>query len=167
MTVEAPLLAPVAASRLLFLDELPPLPLCDPTEAARLLRVQRHTLACYRNLGCGPAYYKFGRWIRYAQDDLDAWARRDNAEPRPLAVAAGLPPDSILLVDTATAARFLTLSRFCLLNHRAEGSGPRVHRYGRRSYYSAQELCAWAMTRRIIPATRDQSTVIPLTGIVR
>ena len=28
----------------------------------------------YRSLGGGPIFHKFGKWVRYAVDDLDAWA---------------------------------------------------------------------------------------------
>lgn len=56
--------------RLIFLPDLAPLPLVDPTEAARYLGIRRHSLACYRSLGEGPPYYKSGRWIRYEETDL-------------------------------------------------------------------------------------------------
>lgn len=46
----------------------------DTEAAARYLALSAHTLECYRSLGGGPAYHKFGKWVRYAVDDLDAWA---------------------------------------------------------------------------------------------
>lgn len=58
------------------LNDVQPLRLVTPTLAAKYLTITRHSLACYRNLGGGPAYYKFGRWIRYSIEDLDEWVRR-------------------------------------------------------------------------------------------
>lgn len=122
-----------------------PLPLIDPTSAAKLLGLKRHTLACYRHIGQGPRYYKFGRWIRYARADLLAWAGRSE-----LVEITPVEPDSSarLFVDTPAAARFLTVTRFCLSNYRAEGSGPPFHRHGRRLYYSLAELRDWAKQQR-------------------
>ncbi|PZU06337.1 DNA-binding protein [Sphingomonas sp.] len=57
----------------IHLNDVKPLRLVTPTIAAKYLTITRHSLACYRNLGGGPAYYKFGRWIRYSLDDLDEW----------------------------------------------------------------------------------------------
>lgn len=57
----------------ILLNDLKPLRLVTPTVAAKYLTITRHSLACYRNLGGGPAYYKFGRWIRYSVEDLDGW----------------------------------------------------------------------------------------------
>ena len=36
--------------------------------------LEAHTLECYRSLGGGPVFHKFGKWVRYAVDDLDTWA---------------------------------------------------------------------------------------------
>ena len=139
-----------AYSRITFLPTLEPLPLVDPTEAARFLNVRRHTLACYRNLDQGPVYYKFGRWIRYAWADLQRHA--GNAR---CAVIWGCPElenagrtGELLLVDTPTAARFLTLTRFCFYNYRVEGGGPRFCRFGRRVHYPVDELLRWAEQQR-------------------
>jgi hypothetical protein len=139
---------PGGAPRIMFVRSLEPLPLIDPTAAARMLNLRRHTLACYRCLEEGPAYYKFGRWIRYALADLHQWAGipsdRDTMSPL-------IPEDwthAIRLVDTPTAAHFLTVTRHCLANYRAEGSGPPFHRYGRRLYYALHELRDWAERQR-------------------
>jgi hypothetical protein len=58
MTAEPNLvqLKPAELGPLVFMAELEPLPLADPTAAARFLGIGRHTLACYRSLGDGPAY---------------------------------------------------------------------------------------------------------------
>jgi len=148
-----------------FLDTIEPLPLLDPTAAAELLGVKRHTLACYRNLGDGPAYFKFGRWIRYAPEDLRTWAPRPDDIPLPdnsPTFDARAPAHATYLVDTATAARFLTVTRFCLCNYRVEGSGPPFLRFGRRVHYSTGALWHWAQRQRHRGRPCAQSTV--LTG---
>lgn len=48
----------------------------DTGGAARYLALTPHTLECYRSVGGGPVYHKFGKWVRYAVDDLDAWAAK-------------------------------------------------------------------------------------------
>lgn len=123
MTAEPDRIVPGAAARLVFLEALKPLPLVDPTEAARLLKVKRHTLACYRDRGSGPAYYKFGRWVRYAPTDLRRWI----GEPIESNWTSIEPDDdkgsALVLVNTPTAARFLTITRFGLENYRQIGGG--------------------------------------------
>jgi len=138
------------STSVLFVDAVEPLRLLDPTAAARLLKLKRHTLACYRNLGEGPAYYKFGRWIRYTEADLNNWVGGvwDNLTPSPLETMA--PTHQTVLVNTATAARFLTISIDCLKNYRKGGDGPRMRRCGRRVHYSVAELLAWAQAQRIL-----------------
>jgi hypothetical protein len=42
--------------------------------AARYLGVTVHSLKLHRRADTGPAYYKFGVWVRYAAIDLDDWA---------------------------------------------------------------------------------------------
>ena len=42
-------------------------------EAAEFLRLSRKTLDRYRVSGEGPVFYKFGRRVRYARSDLEAW----------------------------------------------------------------------------------------------
>lgn len=131
---------------LIFVADLEPLPLVDPTEAAAILGIARHTLACYRHLGDGPPFYKFGRWIRYARDDLRRW--RDGTGSK-----SGLPSDEgrtegLRLVAPAIAARFLTVTIPCLRNYRLEGSGPAYLRYSNRIHYPVAELLAWAERHR-------------------
>lgn len=152
--------------RICFVEAPDPLLLIDPTDAARFLKVKRHTLACYRSLDQGPPYYKFGRWIRYAWPDLLQWAGADHpdAASTPLAPRDNGLVDRLLLVDTLTAARFLTLTRFCLDNYRAEGSGPPYHRYGRRLYYCLNELRDWASAQRRTP---QQSAVTNIDTLAR
>jgi hypothetical protein len=57
-----------------FVKEAGPIRFVDTEAAARYLALETHTLECYRSLGDGPAYHKFGKYVRYAVDDLDAWA---------------------------------------------------------------------------------------------
>jgi hypothetical protein len=42
--------------------------------AAQYMSLTLHTLKLLRRTNSGPAYYKFGNWVRYAVRDLDAWA---------------------------------------------------------------------------------------------
>jgi len=53
-------------------------------EAARYLGLGRQTLPKLRLRGSGPIFRKFGRSVRYAIEDLDAWAaehsRRSTSE---------------------------------------------------------------------------------------
>ncbi len=46
----------------------------DTEAAARYLALSAHSLECYRSLGGGPPFYKFGKFVRYAVSDLEAWA---------------------------------------------------------------------------------------------
>jgi excisionase family DNA binding protein len=43
------------------------------SEAASYLRTSRSTLAKRRMNGCGPAFVRIGRAVRYRLSDLDAW----------------------------------------------------------------------------------------------
>lgn len=134
------------ASAWLFGTEADPLPLLDPTAAARFLGVARHSLACYRNLGSGPAYYRFGRWIRYLPDDLDSWKTRHERLVGHRAFNVWASPRALL--DCASAARFLTVTRFCLQSYRKMGGGPPMRRFGRRVYYAVEDLEQWAEAQR-------------------
>lgn len=49
-------------------------PFVDTEAAARYLALSAHSLECYRSLGGGPPFYKFGRFVRYAVPDLQTWA---------------------------------------------------------------------------------------------
>jgi hypothetical protein len=155
------LLPPAALGRIEFLNDLDPLPLIDPTEAARYLGVRRHTLACYRSLGEGPPYFKFGRWIRYAKPDLQRW--RDGVDTLPF-WSETAASDVSMLVATRPAARFLTVTRQCLANYRLEGLGPRYCRFKRRLHYPVDELRRWAVQQRHTGGTRVQSTPLPAAG---
>lgn len=139
-------LTPGMLGPMTFLAELAPLPLVNPTEAARFLDVERHSLACYRSLGEGPPYYKFGRWVRYAWADLRSW--RDSAATSPLQPLGEPTPNDMRLVDAATAACYLTVTRACLRNYRLEGLGPRFCRLRRRLHYPIGELSGWAERQR-------------------
>ena len=61
-------------ARATFVNEAGPVRFVDTEAAAKYLALDAHTLACYRSLDTGPAFYKFGRYVRYAVSDLDAWA---------------------------------------------------------------------------------------------
>lgn len=43
------------------------------SEAAFYLRTSKSTLAKRRMKGCGPAFVRIGRAVRYRLSDLDAW----------------------------------------------------------------------------------------------
>ena len=155
MTAEPGLLtsSPAASGRVRFLATLDPLPLLDPTEAAHFLGLRRHSLACYRSLGSGPPYYKFGRWIRYARSDLRCWSGGAKVKIGPW---TGKDDHEVVdLVDTDVAAHYLTVTRFCLRNYRLEGHGPRYCRLGRRIHYPVNELRRWAMLQRQPALTLD------------
>lgn len=66
--------SPDILRRAQFVADAGPIRFVDTEAAARYLALSAHTLECYRSLGGGPAYHKFGKRVRYAVDDLDAWA---------------------------------------------------------------------------------------------
>jgi excisionase family DNA binding protein len=43
-------------------------------EAAIFLRLSPRTLEKFRVIGGGPRFHKFGRSVRYAVEDIEAWA---------------------------------------------------------------------------------------------
>ena len=43
-------------------------------QAARLLSLSHRTLQAWRRTGSGPSFIKFGRAIRYRQQDILGWA---------------------------------------------------------------------------------------------
>lgn len=61
-------------ARAVYVEDAGPVRFVDTDAAARYLALDAHTLECYRSLDTGPAFYKFGRYVRYAVSDLDAWA---------------------------------------------------------------------------------------------
>ena len=65
---------PEILRRAQFVDDAGPIRFVDTEAAARYLALSAHTLECYRSLGGGPAYHKFGKWVRYSVEDLDTWA---------------------------------------------------------------------------------------------
>ena len=87
---------PDVLRRAQFVSDPGPIRFVDTEAAARYLALEAHTLECYRSLGGGPAYHKFGKWVRYAVDDLDAWA----ASCRRSTVASPEAP-RVLSVDRA------------------------------------------------------------------
>ena len=56
-----------------FVNDAGPIRFVDTEAAARYLTLEGHTLDCYRSVGSGPVFYKFGKWVRYSIDDLDTW----------------------------------------------------------------------------------------------
>lgn len=64
-----------------FVDDAGPVRFVDTEAAARYLALEAHSLECYRSLETGPTFYKFGRYVRYAVADLDAWAERCRRVP--------------------------------------------------------------------------------------
>jgi hypothetical protein len=65
---------PDIVRRAKFVDDAGPIRFVDTEAAARYLGLEAHSLECYRSVGGGPVFHKFGRYVRYAVDDLDAWA---------------------------------------------------------------------------------------------
>lgn len=65
--------SPDLVARAVMLDDLGPVPFVTTEEAARYLALSPHSLECYRAKGTGPAFYKFGKAVRYAVTDLNAW----------------------------------------------------------------------------------------------
>ena len=54
-------------------DDTGLIPFVDTEAAARYLALSPHSLECYRSLGGGPVFYKFGKFVRYAVPELEAW----------------------------------------------------------------------------------------------
>lgn len=147
MTADLFATRPVA---LQFIDDAPPLPLLDPTIAADRVGIRRHTLACYRNRGSGPRWFKFGKWVRYIPEDLDAWLGGDAPRPAIDALSTKWHPDEArdLLVPMTVASRILTVTRHCMTNYRYESSGPVCRKAGRRLYYALADLLEWAAAQQ-------------------
>lgn len=68
--------APDILRRARFVKDAGPIGFVDTEATARYLALSAHTLECYRSLDTGPAYHRFGKWVRYAVEDLDAWAAK-------------------------------------------------------------------------------------------
>lgn len=45
-------------------------------QAARLLALSHRTLQAWRRMGAGPSFTRFGRSVRYRQNDVLSWADR-------------------------------------------------------------------------------------------
>lgn len=73
-------------ARATYVDDAGPVRFVDTVAAARYLALDPHSLEW--SLDTGPAFYKFGRYVRYAVADLDAWAescrRTPGASPKAL-----------------------------------------------------------------------------------
>lgn len=59
--------------RAVMVDDVGKIPFVDTNAAARYLALSPHSLECYRSMGGGPPFYKFGKFVRYAINDLEAW----------------------------------------------------------------------------------------------
>ena len=57
-----------------YVDDTGLIPFVDTEAAARYLALSPHSLECYRSLGGGPPFYKFGKFVRYAVANLTGWA---------------------------------------------------------------------------------------------
>ncbi len=75
-----------------FVDDAGPIRFVNTEAAARYLALEAHTLECYRSNGGGPVYHKFGKWVRYAVDDLDAWTQSCRRVTTSLPTARCIPP---------------------------------------------------------------------------
>lgn len=64
---------PDIVRRARFVDDAGPIRFVDTEAAARYLGLEAHSLECYRSVGGGPVFHKFGKYVRYVVDDLDAW----------------------------------------------------------------------------------------------
>lgn len=69
-------------TRAVLVDDLGPSPFVTTDTAARFLSLSPHSLECYRSGGYGPPYYKFGKSVRYAVSDLEAWIARHRVANR-------------------------------------------------------------------------------------
>lgn len=56
-----------------MVDDTGKIPFVDTEAAAHYLALSPHSLECYRSLGGGPPFYKFGKFVRYSVADLEAW----------------------------------------------------------------------------------------------
>lgn len=65
--------SPETVARAVVIEDLGPVPFVTTETAARYLALSPHSLECYRANGTGPAFYKFGKAVRYAVADLEAW----------------------------------------------------------------------------------------------
>lgn len=83
-----------------FVKVAGPIRFVDTKSAARCLALEAHTLECYRSLGEGPAYHKFGKYVRYAVENLDSWA----AKCRRVTEASPVPPALSLLTKHSSEA---------------------------------------------------------------
>lgn len=51
-----------------------------PQQAAQALGIEENTLRNWRHLGQGPAFYKIGRRVNYAENDLQAFLQQCRVE---------------------------------------------------------------------------------------
>jgi hypothetical protein len=56
--------------------------LLDDEQAAQALRVQKQTMAAWRQRGNGPAYVKIGKLIKYRPSDLRAYVASRVVRPQ-------------------------------------------------------------------------------------
>jgi Helix-turn-helix domain len=168
------------ARRARLKDEVSPIPFVDTEAAARYLALEAQTLMAYRALVSGPFAHKFGKRVRYAVGDLDAWARSrrrvtasgpTRTVPSPPISQRHWPAPDILrrarfvydagpirFVDTEAAARHLALETHTLECNRSLGGGPAYHKFGKWVRYAINDLDAWAAGR---PTPAIKSSLTP------
>lgn len=83
--------SPDLVARAVLVEDLGPVAFVTTQEAARFLALSPHSLECYRAKGTGPAFYKFGKAVRYAIADLQAWIAAARQSP----MAPSRPPRRI------------------------------------------------------------------------
>lgn len=58
-------------------------PLLGATKVARLLGIEEQTLGAWRRRGYGPRWYRVGKKVKYAEEDLRAWLDAQSPELNP------------------------------------------------------------------------------------
>ncbi len=69
-------------------DDTGLIPFVDTEAAARYLALSPHSLECYRSLGGGPPFYKFGKFVRYAVTGPAGVGRRNDGTRGPAGESA-------------------------------------------------------------------------------
>lgn len=59
-----------------------PIKFLSSREVARRLGMSARSLDRYRHAGKGPAYYKFGKNVRYKWSDVETWLKTQDVRPQ-------------------------------------------------------------------------------------
>lgn len=86
-----------------LVDDTGLIPFVDTEAAARHLALSAHSLECYRSLGGGPPFYKFGKLVRYAVEDLHSWAGRSSGG------MIAVPARMLASTDAGSSCRLATI----------------------------------------------------------